>query len=53
MARAYCAVMGGTGLPGAAHFSGITVVDLALVIVPNCGAKWLRRSLGGGKPPTA
>ena len=95
MAQAYCAVMGGTGSPGAAagkpeargqkssgawagysifalcllvlivldaraaydqswaQFTGITVVTLAFVIVPTGGAKWLRRSLRGRKPPTA
>lgn len=35
-----------------AHFTGITVVALALVIVPTGGLKWLQRSLRGRKPPT-
>ena len=36
-----------------AHFTGITVVTLAFVIVPTGGVKWLRRSLRGRKPPAA
>jgi hypothetical protein len=35
-----------------AHFTGITAVILAFVIVPTGGVKWLRRALRGGKPPT-
>ena len=34
------------------RFTGITVVTVALVIVPTGGVKWLRRSLRGRKPPT-
>jgi hypothetical protein len=35
-----------------AHFTGITAVVLAFVIVPTGGVKWLRRSLRGRKPPS-
>jgi hypothetical protein len=31
---------------------GITVLTLAFVIFPTGAAKWLRRSLRGGTPPT-
>ena len=33
------------------QFTGITVVTLALVIIPTGGMNWLRRSLGHRKPP--
>ena len=35
-----------------ARFTGITVVTLALVMVPTGGVKWLRRSRRGRKPRT-